>query len=298
MSQPKRFLLKVAAEAARILPTPFKRWLYRAPVLSKLVRRSLNAAAPMGLSEVEIAAGILRGMRMSLDLQTEKDYWLGTYEPDLQEAARQLIQPGMTVYDVGANIGYISLMAARLAEGTGKVFAFEALPKNIERLKGNVQLNCLEGRVKVIHAAVTDLTGEAVFLAHESGAMGKALGSAGREAQYAAELRVPAVALDDFVYKEGNLPPQVVKLDIEGGEGMALRGMGRILKEARPVLMIELHGQEAARQVWEILVGADYTIHTMSRGMTRVNSLGELDWKAYIVAKPCQEPDKNIQPTI
>ena len=286
MSQPKRFLLRVAAGAARILPAPVKRWLYRVPVLSKLVRRSLNAAAPKGMSEVEIAAGILRGMRMTLDLQTEKDYWLGTYEPDLQEAAQQFIQPGMTVYDVGANIGYISLIAARLTGDSGRVYSFEALPKNIERLKGNVQLNHLEGRVRVIHAAVTDSTGEAVFLAHESGAMGKALGSAGRETQYAAELRVPAVALDDFVYKEGNLPPQVVKLDIEGGEGMALRGIRRILKEVHPILMIELHGQEAARQVWEILDGAGYRIHTMSRGMPKVNSLDELDWKAYIVAKP------------
>jgi FkbM family methyltransferase len=276
----------MAAGAARILPAPFKRWLYRVPFLSRLVRHSLNAAAPKGLNEVEIAAGILRGMRMSLDLQTEKDYWLGTYEPDLQDAARQLVQPGMTIYDVGANIGYISLIAARLAGESGKVFSFEALPKNIERLKGNVQLNHLESQINIIHAAVTDKTGEAVFLAHESGAMGKALGSAGREAQYAAELRVPAVALDDYVYQDGNLPPQAVKMDIEGGEGMALRGMERILNEIHPVLLIELHGQEAARQVWEILNSAGYAICTMSRGMPKVNSLDELDWKAYIVAKP------------
>lgn len=285
MSQAKRILLKAAAGAARILPASFKHLLYRIPFLSKIVRRSLNAAAPKGLNEVEIAAGILRGMRMSLNLQTEKDYWLGTYELDLQEAARRLIQPGMTIYDVGANIGYISLIAARLTGEKGSVFSFEALPKNIERLKGNVQLNKLKSQINVIHAAVTDTTGEAVFLAHESGAMGKALGSAGREAQYAAELRVPAVALDDFVYRDGNLTPQVVKMDIEGGEGMALQGMRRILEETHPVLMIELHGQEAASQVWEILGGVGYTIHTMSRGMPKVNSLDELDWKAYIVAK-------------
>ena len=50
-------------------------------------------------------------MTMALDLHAEKDYWLGTYEPDLQTAAWQIIKPGMVVYDVGANIGYISLMA-------------------------------------------------------------------------------------------------------------------------------------------------------------------------------------------
>jgi len=122
------FLLKSAAWAARVLPASVKRCLYRTPWLARFTRRTLNAAAPVGLSEVTVAAGVLRGLRMKLDLQTEKDYWLGTYEPGLQEAARQLIQPGMVVYDVGANIGYISLIAARLAGENGHVYSFEAHP--------------------------------------------------------------------------------------------------------------------------------------------------------------------------
>lgn len=269
-----------------MLPTPFKRWLYRTPWLARFTRHTLNAAAPKGLNEATIAAGILRGMRMSLDLQAEKDYWLGTYEPDLQEASSRLIQPGMVVYDIGANIGYISLMATRLAMEDGHVYAFEALPKNVERLRANIDLNNLFGLVTEIHAAVTDQTGEAVFLTHESGAMGKAKGSAGREELYAAELRVPAIAIDDFVYEQGNPPPQVIKMDIEGGEGMALRGMEKILKEIRPIFMIELHGQEAAQQVWEILTGTGYRIHQMRSGIPEVTSLDALDWKAYIVAIP------------
>lgn len=286
MSQPRNFLLKAAGWAARVLPAPVKRWLYRTPWLARFTRRTLNAAAPVGMNEVTIAAGALRGMRMKLDLQSEKDYWLGTYEPDLQEAARQLIQPGMVVYDVGANVGYISLMAARLAEEGGHVYSFEALPANVERLKANIDLNDLAGRANAIHAAVTDRTGEAVFLAHESGAMGKAKGSAGRQEYYAGELRVPAIALDDFVYPQGNPPPQVVKMDIEGGEGMALRGMEKVLANIRPIFMIELHGQEAAREVWVTLTSAGYSIHRMRSGMPEIKSLEDLDWKAYIIAKP------------
>lgn len=269
-----------------MLPALAKRWLYRTPWLARFTRRRLNAAAPVGLNEVTIAAGVLRGMRMKLNLQSEKDYWLGTYEPDLQEAARQLIQPCMVVYDVGANIGYISLMAARLAEEGGHVYSFEALPTNVDRLKANIDLNDLTRRASAIHAAVTDQTGEAVFLAHESGAMGKAKGSAGREENYAGELRVPAIALDDFVYPQGNPPPQVVKMDIEGGEGMALRGMEKILANIRPIFMIELHGQEAAREVWVTLTSAGYSIHRMRSGMPVIKTLEDLDWKAYIIAKP------------
>ena len=68
-------------------------------------------------------------------IKTEKSRWLGTYEPELQAALREFMKPGMTVYDVGANIGYVTLMLAHRTGARGKVFAFEALPVNVERLR-------------------------------------------------------------------------------------------------------------------------------------------------------------------
>ncbi len=129
----KGSVLKIAAAAARLLPVTVKRWLYRSPLIANFLRRSLNRAAPSGITSVEVAGGILAGTHLHLDLQTEKDYWLGTYEFNLQESAKKFITEGMRVFDVGANIGYISLMAARLAGSAGRVFAFEALPANIKR---------------------------------------------------------------------------------------------------------------------------------------------------------------------
>ena len=286
MTDKDNFLMKMAAWAARALPAPVKRWLYKVPFLARFIRRSLNEAVPEGIMEVTIAAGVLEGLCMALDLHTEKDYWLGTYEPDLQAAARQIIKPGMVVYDVGANIGYISLMAARLVENQGKVFSFEALPANIVRLNQNVDLNAMQERVQVVHAAVVDKTDEVSFLAHASGTMGKALGSAGRDEHYTQTIRVQGIALDDFVYINGNPEPVVIKMDIEGGEGMALAGMPRLLKEARPVLLIELHGEEAARQVWGCLKANGYTLRPMRKGAPAIRSLSELDWKAYVIATP------------
>ena len=286
MADKNNFLMRTAAWAARILPAPVKRAFYKIPFLARLIRRSLNEAAPEGITEVKIAAGILRGLSMALDLHTEKDYWLGTYEPDLQAATLKFIKPGMVVYDVGANIGYISLMAARLAGERGRVFSFEALPANIARLTRNVMMNAMQYRVKVVHAAVVDKPGEVTFLAHASGAMGKARGSAGRDEHYTQTIKVIGLALDDFVFRQGNPPPAVIKMDIEGGEGMALAGMLRLLKEARPVLLIELHGQEAARQVWDCLKANRYTLRSMRAGSAQIESLDELDWKAYVIGVP------------
>ena len=69
---------------------------------------------------MNIAAGVLQGMPMLLDMQTEKDFWLGTYEPEMQSTLEELIKPGMTVYDVGANIGYVTLMIAKLTGEHGE----------------------------------------------------------------------------------------------------------------------------------------------------------------------------------
>lgn len=279
-------LLSLASTLARMLPMPFKRALYRLPVLARFVRRTLNRAAPAGLTETEIAAGLAAGFRMELDLHSEKDYWLGTYEPDLQDALKALVQPGWTVYDVGANVGYITLMLARLTAPDGRVFAFEALPANQERWRHNVACNALEGRVHLVPAAVTDACGAARFLIGPSDDMGKAAGSAGRSLDYAETIEVPALSLDDFVYAQGNPPPALVKMDIEGGEVLALPGMRRLLQEARPVLLLELHGPESARAAWEALTAAGYSLHRMVRGFPQVRTLDELDWKAYLVGMP------------
>ena len=87
---------------------------------------------------MEVAAGDLKGYQVLLNLKTEKSRWLGTYEPELQAALRQFLRPGSTVYDVGANIGYISLLMAHNVGPDGKIFAFEALPVNVERIQQNM----------------------------------------------------------------------------------------------------------------------------------------------------------------
>jgi FkbM family methyltransferase len=282
----KKSILSFAAFFARVLPAPVKRALYSIKPLAGLIRGMLNKAAPLGLSEVTIAAGTLEGMPMLLDMQTEKDFWLGTYEPEMQSALGELIKPGMTIYDVGANIGYVTLMLAKHTGAQGKVFAFEALPDNVERLRRNVELNGFNNRVNIFSGAVAAGAGEVKFLVHSSGGMGKAAGSAGRDEQYLREIIVPCVSIDEFVYSRGNPPPQAVKMDIEGGEVMALPGMRRLLAEARPLMLMELHGPESARAAWEALTTAGYRPCEMKSGYPRVPSLDALDWKAYLVALP------------
>ena len=281
-----KFPLSLAAAAARLLPDSLKKAIYRSGPLARLIRRTLNRAAPAGLSQVQVAAGGLAGATLLLDLQAEKDYWLGTYEPELQQAVRDWLAPGAVVYDVGANVGYVSLLLSRAAGVSGQVFAFEPLPANLERLAANLRLNPW-AHVTCVAAAAVDRPGPVRFLAHASGAMGKAAGSAGRTDQsYPLEIEVEGLTLDDFAYASGKPVPQAIKMDIEGGEVLALQGMRRLLAEARPLLLIELHGPDSARAAWDTLTAAGYAILRMQPGYTVVKSLEELDWKAYIIGKP------------
>jgi FkbM family methyltransferase len=280
-------ILRLAAAAARRLPMPVKRSLYRITPLARLIRSGLNLAAPPGLTTIEVAGGVLAGRRLSVNLQEEKDYWLGTYEPDLQKAITELVKPGMVAYDVGANIGYITLMLAQAVGASGKVFSFEALPDNVARLMTNLALNKLERRVQVEAAAVVDRSRQVEFLVGPSGGMGKAQGSAGRQnVRYSKTLEIPGLSLDEFVYHLGHPEPQIVKIDIEGGEVLALPGMRRLLKEAKPQLLIEIHGDEAAQACWQALVQARYQISRMAPGFPALPDWQSLKWKSYLVAFP------------
>jgi len=278
-------VLAIAAWIASHSPSSFRSALYRLGPFTRWMRNSLNRAAPQGLTSIEVAAGDLAGFTLSLNLHEEKDYWLGTYELDLQKAIADLVQPGWVAFDVGANIGYISLLLARGVGEAGSVFAFEALPANQERLRHNLALNHLEARVQVVAAAVTDQRGPVEFLIGPSGGMGKAAGSAGRHAAYERALPVPGISLDEFVYGDSGPAPQVVKMDIEGGEVLALPGMRRLLSEAHPLLLLELHGPEAAQVAWTELTNRGYSLCRMAPGYPPIPSLEALDWKAYLIAQ-------------
>jgi FkbM family methyltransferase len=285
MNKGSNGVLSLVSTLARLLPDSLKRSLYRVKPLAKVIRAGLNRSAPVGLVDIPVAAGALAGMRLQLDLQTEKDYWLGTYEMELQQAVASRIKNGWVVYDVGANIGYVSLIFARAVGATGKVFAFEALPDNVTRLQHNLALNPAQANIEVIAAAVVDAARPVTFLVGPSNGMGKVEGSAGRDdVIYSQHISVAGISLDEFAFEQGHPLPQAVKIDIEGGEVLALPGMRRLLQEARPLLFLELHGEAAAHATWQALNPSGYRIYQMRQEYLEIKSVEELDWKAYLVA--------------
>ena len=129
----------------------FSKSAFNSP-LGKLLRLPLKLIP--GKTVLPILQGPLKGKRW-IKGSSINGCWLGTYELDKQVLFSKYIKHGMTVYDVGANVGLYSLLSSVLAGKEGKVFSFEPLPENISYLKKHIKLNNLTN-VKVIVKAVND----------------------------------------------------------------------------------------------------------------------------------------------
>jgi len=159
----------------------------------------------------------------------------GMIEPPLTQFFLDQVEPGQVVVDVGANIGYFTVLAAKLVGDTGRVVAFEANPSAVRLLKDNLAVNWLTGHdVRVEALAVSSAEGTVTLNASE-----KFLGDSSVNLRPAADnlvddpqaVEVPAVTLDGALQ---DLPViDLLKVDIEGGEFHAFTGMQRLLGEGR-----------------------------------------------------------------
>jgi hypothetical protein len=144
--------------------------------------------------------------------------------------------------------------------------------------------------ITVVPAAVGASPGPATFLVHASGGMGRLEGGEGRRDGFFSSAAVDVTTLDDFVYSQGHPAPGLIKMDLEGGEGAALRGMLRLLRERRPCLLIELHGAQAAAETARELRAAGYRLHLIQDGFPVVDSGEPARLPKHVVAMSPEAP--------
>lgn len=186
------------------------------------------------------------GLRLDLDLATYPDNCMavGLYELDTTRLLRQLLRPGGHFVDGGANLGYFTVLAARRVGAAGRVDAFEPDPANRRRLLDHVALNRVADRVRVHDAALSDRAGS-LRLHHPDPARANH-GQSSLFAELApggTSFDVPLVRLDEVLDRA----PDLLKLDVEGAELMALRGAARLLVGAAPPRLIVEHNPVTSR---------------------------------------------------
>lgn len=195
-------------------------------VLGKLARLPLRLLPPNLV--VPILQGNLRGCWWVVGSSVH-GCWLGWYEREKQLEFARALRPGAVVYDIGANVGFYTLLSSVLVGDQGRVYAFEPVPRNVRYLRQHIRLNHLHN-VEVLELAVGESAGEASFddtLGHSVGR----LSTAGR-------LCVEVATLDGLMAADVLQPPHVLKIDVEGAEAAVLTGALGVLRHHHPVIFL------------------------------------------------------------
>ena len=190
-------------------------------------------------------------LRLALEERMQSQiFWYGYCSRDICVVLRRLLRPGMTVIDAGANIGEVTLVAAKAVGPGGQVFSFEPIQGIAERLEEHVDLNRLL-QVRVVRAALADTVGrKPIFKAAGrffDGSIHDGLGTLYSTAERSvASEEVVLNTLDAFVRDSRLRRVDLVKIDVEGAELAVLRGAAATLARFKPYLIIEVQ-QDTAR---------------------------------------------------
>lgn len=193
-------------------------------------------------------------IRMTVDLgehMGSQIFWFGYYARDVLFALRDRIRPGMVFLDVGANIGEVSLFAAKRVGPRGRVISFEPVNDLADKFAANVAKNGFE-HVSLLRSGVAEKKGEAVIFDQPSkfqdGSQHRGLGTL-----YQSDLRnepkqtIPLMTIDNVVDDTGSEPVDIMKIDVEGAELPALHGAENVLRRFKPSIAIEI-GLDTCRQ--------------------------------------------------
>lgn len=231
----------------------------------------------------EIQQGVGIGLRFNAG-RSMAGYLLGTAEPDMQLALKAMIREGMTVYDLGANVGFVSMIAARFVGPRGHVIAFEPLPANVQQIKHNAALNHFS-HVTVREEAVGREDGQACFDTTDFPTTGRLQNTKRVHQEKTGELQVTVRRLDSVIPQAGLPQPDIIKMDVEGAETDVLAGAAQVIATARPLMLIELHGTN--EPVARALEKHGYSVHVLG---TRAGIL-EAHWNSRVIAIPRERTD-------
>jgi len=207
----------------------------------------------------------------------------GTWEPYTTEVVKQLLQEGMVAVDIGANIGYYSLLAASLVGKTGKVYAFEPEPQNYTLLIRNVNANGYTN-IEAHQKAVSHSAGKmALYLGTQSGTH-SLFGVRGTTTQ---SVMVDLVSLDEF-FKERTKNVDIIKVDVQGAEMDVLTGMQNVIKgNDHLILLTEFepdlaHTGFTVKEYWDKLIESGfryiYIINEQERKLELTNFQYSMDF--------------------
>jgi len=187
------------------------------------------------------------------------------HERSVTELLLKSLRQAECFADVGANLGWYTCLASKHMPA-GQIYSFEMDTLNFDILRKNVALNNCQN-VETILAAVSEKAGTARYLRYfdRPDPTFRLMTDKEASSQKATLISVPAITLDTF-FQSRNIMPDVIKIDVEGAEMQVLKGMAGILREAKPVLYLEVHPwnfpvfNTSIEEILNLLTTEGYTI--------------------------------------
>lgn len=230
--------------------------------LGRVMRLPLKLIPPQ--MRLPILQGRLKGKKWIAGAHTH-GCWLGSYEYEKQNLFEERIALGSVVFDIGANVGFYTLLASELVGPQGHVYAFEPVPRNLGYLNRHLQLNNVNNAT-VIEAAVSDRTGTAFF--------DNSVGSAAGRIDSRGGIAVNTVKLDELIGSGKLSHPSYIKIDVEGAEFSVLSGAQSMLTNARPTIFLATHGEAVHQQCCLLLASMGYALEPI--GASAIEQADEL----------------------
>ncbi|HEX2052615.1 MAG TPA: FkbM family methyltransferase [Actinomycetota bacterium] len=244
---------RIFIRAAQLVPLRWQRTLRSGP-LGGFLRFALDRVAPAGRREVlQVRDGLLKGALLDVDVRKQRDMIAGTYESEVQRLLSEHVRPGQVAFDVGAHLGFFTLLLARLVGDGGRVVSVEPDPFLGPKLQANLEKNDASN-VTVVRAAAGTVAAERRFVSGGGGGIGH-LGDEG-------DLQVDGTTLDDLARRFGT--PDLVKIDVEGGEVEVLRGAPELLSTGRPVVVVEVHDSAMEAEARQLLDEMSYDVSAIT----------------------------------
>ena len=256
------------------LPAASRSWIRHLPIVAPLQRWIVEKFLSDGAFVHVINAGPAAGLKFEVSLPLDKAIWAGTYELAFATAIVAGIRPGDVCYDIGGYRGYLAGAMARA--GAASIHVFEPLPENQRALRRLSELNP-SLPIEISPIAVGERDGVAQLQVMPDPSMAKIADSpfqVGVPAKVWIEVAIRS--LDSLVEQGAIPPPDLIKIDVEGGEKNVLKGASRVLSNRRPRLFIEAHSAALAAECTQILSPLDYRIHCLDSETPNEQELSHL----------------------
>lgn len=238
-----------------------------------------------------IKAGLLKDYKFFLrsDEAWQAEMINGQYDDFLFDYIAKLNLKDSLVLDIGAHIGYHSIYFSKIVGENGLVYAFEPNPFNIKRIKMNIKANEQIKNIRVKELAIADRDGEEIFVFSDKIENGASSGGFletsdplwdkdvyVKEAGFE-KTKVKTITLDSLIDGNENKKISLLKIDVEGGENLVLKGGRKFIELFRPIIVLEVHSIYNMFEVLTILKELNYDCRLLKK---------ESDGRCFIASQP------------